>query len=744
MPRPITLERAAAAGALALLRCFIPTPASAACPAPASAALAETPPPPLVSVRIVSPAAAEVVYGPLVLRARVIPPTGARVLKVDFFADGVHIASDPITPYEAPWDAGKDLSSHFFRVVARFADGTTAEDLITTRGLTLQHREVVLGSAIERVQILVSVTDLTGRPVAGLSAADIEVREAGVTVPIKTFKVVSDSGGIPLSIAVLIDRSGSMQFQMKKWAAACVALLSTVRPIDQVRVSAFSDETVILQDFTHDAASLAASVAGVVPAGGSTSLFRAVFETVRDLRDLPGRKALILMTDGLDTEFGSPSQPITAAMYPILIEAGRMAIRSGVTVILILPGPSGRGYLAVQDLALQTGGWYMYPSDDLRELMRKLGQRLLSSYVIEYDVDRPRDADRKRPVKVALRGEKAAGLEVHTSLGTYARLDTMEELKKDLSQGNGRQRARAARELGRSGGPEIVPELMKALKAEVPEVRAAAAAALAERREPEAMDKVLKLIHDADLGVREAAFEAAVRYGAAALPALVDLSRRGGPERAPALRALGDIGDPNAIPVLTAGLAERDCPLRAAAADGLGWLAAINGEGIFSRGLGGRAQEGKVADLLRKAIDDPCPAAAEAAALSLARFADRLALRKLLDISSELPGSPRLVEVLTALAFYPTPESVAAVERHLASPEPIHSAARRAAAALYTASAGTDAFLRRDEALRRLVLLGGEEAMSSIRLLIGQSAAGYGDPEWRAQLEAALRRITGE
>src|SRR5262249_59295743 len=132
--------------------------------------------------------------------------------------------------------------------------------------------------------------------VTGLTADNFELREDQAVLPILSLRAVAETSDVPLSIAVLVDRSGSMEFKMKQWAPATVDLLAALRPIDQVRVSAFSDEATILQDFTHDAASLAASLAGIVPGGGSTRLFRAIVETIRDMRDLPGRNALILLT----------------------------------------------------------------------------------------------------------------------------------------------------------------------------------------------------------------------------------------------------------------------------------------------------------------------------------------------------------------------------------------------------------------------------------------------------------------
>jgi VWFA-related protein len=700
---------------------------------------------PRASVRIARPAASEVVYGPAVLRAEVVPPAGARVLFVDLFADGALAGRDAAAPYEARWDAGRSLGSHVLRAVARFSDGTSAEDLITTRGLDLRHHEVVEGAPIERVELLVSVTDEEGGPVTGLTASDFEVREGGAPVVVKGFEVLGGRAEVPLSVAILVDRSGSMRFAMKKWREAALALLASLRPRDQIRVSAFSDEHVVLQDFTRDAASLAASLDAIGPAGGGTRLFRAIFESVRDMRDLPGRKALIVLTDGADTDYTSPSSPVFAGMYAVLAETARMASRAGVTVIVVLPGPTGRGYLAVQDLALQTGGWWTYPSEDLRALMRRLGERLLSAYVIEYDADRPADPDRKRPVKVTLRPGLGERLEVRAALGTYARLDALDALRGDLAAGNDAQRARAARELGRLDAPDVPELLLRALKDGSPEVRAEAVGALAERREPAALAKVLRRIHDADLRVREAAFEAAVRYGADSIPALEEASRSRSPARIPALQALGRIGDPRALPAIEAALAEKDCAVRAAAAEAAGSAALLiaGPAGAGEDPASAPAPAGGARRLLRAALADPCAEASGSAAVGLGRLGDRSALPRLLEIvSAEEPG-PRLPEAILALASFPEPPALAAVERHLRAEGPAREAARRAAASAYRGAAVTGRPIPREEAVERLVALGGEEALMVLRDLEAAGAAGGADPGWRARIEEAIRRAGG-
>lgn len=477
------------------------------------------------SVRFISPSPSDVGYSKTLIHVSVSPPSGTVVRRVAFFVDGRKISSDRLPPYQALWDAGEKMGSHTLRAVAVFSDGTMAEDAMTTRGLAFTEYELVEGRAIERAELLVSVVDRSGSAVSGLVREDFEVREAGAPVEILTFDRLSERNDLPLSIAVLVDRSGSMRFKMEEWREACVELLLALRPVDQVRVSAFADLTAVLQDFTRDAVSLANSLEMFGPAGGSTRLYRAAFETIRDMRDLPGQKAIFILTDGLDTEFGRGGL-VSAKVSAILTAAERLAIRSGVSVIVILPGPSSRGYLPIQKLAAQSGGWAMYSSGDLAALVRRLGERLLGAYLLEYDVARARDPDARRSVKVKLTREHDPGWEIHARLGAYGRLEIAEVLEDDLKLGSPAQRARAVTEIGRLGLEQAGSLLLKSLKDPSPEVRKAALAILAERRDPETLDEVFGRIHDTDWEVREAAFAAAVRFGSEAVPYL--LSRGAG------------------------------------------------------------------------------------------------------------------------------------------------------------------------------------------------------------------------
>jgi VWFA-related protein len=571
------------------------------------------------SVRLLSPSPSEVLYGPVTIRAEAVAFGGRSVLKVRFFADGRLLGEEIHPPFELRWDAGDSLASRVIRVEAILDDGSSAATLIATRGLKLREEELVEATPIEHVELLVSVTDAAGEPVPGLGLEEFEVREEGNLVRLLRADDLAGRVDLPLSIALLIDRSGSMRVHMEKIARAATDLLSVMRPVDHVRVAAFSDQMVVLQDFTQEPLALIASLNGVGPPVGGTRLFRAVADTVRDMRDRLGRKVLIVLTDGLDTDFTSPSSPVTVNMYGILQEVARMASRAGVTVIMILPGPSGRGYLAAQDLALQTGGWYAYPGDDLAGTIRRMGERLLGGYVLEYDAERPEKLDRKRPLEVSVIDGRSRGWSVTASMGTYAKLDLAEALFRDLEDGTTVQRARAAREIGLFPGEEAVDLLAGALRDREPEVRAAAVTALSERRAGGVMDDVLGRIRDTDAGVRRAAIEAAVRYGPPAVPWLMERAARRGEEREAALEALGSIGGEAAAGALGEAMEHGNCAVRAAAATGTGRLLAGMGPAAIDDAAAARLR-GRLRARLKELLDDGCGRASAAARGALGRL----------------------------------------------------------------------------------------------------------------------------
>ncbi len=367
-------------------------------------------------------------------------------------------------------------------------------------------RVQVEGTPLTRVELSVSVVDAEGRPISGLQRSDFLVREAGLTQSLVDFGREADREDRPLSAAFLVDRSGSVREQMGKWVQACGALASALRPIDEVQVAVFTTERRVLVDFTRDLSALDRAVAAMGLAAGGTRVFAALDETLHELRRRRGRKVVFLLTDGLDNDYAGAWTTREDAFLTHIVQ---LAVGSQITVVTILPGPTGRGFLAAQALALETGGWWHYTSDDLPGLVRRLGERLLESYYLSYDSPRPLSDTRRRDVQVALVGPRARGAQVRTVAGVFGRTALLEVLIEELRDGEeDEERLRAARDLGYLRGPEALRPLRKALKDEAPGVRSAAAEALGRRGDLEAAEALARLLEDPDAGVRIAALAA--------------------------------------------------------------------------------------------------------------------------------------------------------------------------------------------------------------------------------------------
>lgn len=155
----------------------------------------------------------------------------------------------------------------------------------------------VFAASAELVRVPVSVTDKRRQPVTGLRQEDFRVWEDGELQPITLFSAERKA----LMVAILIDVSGSMDVKLDAVADALRHFIDALEPDDQMMIVVFSDRLRILQDFTSDRP-LLGRVLERLSAGGSTSLYDALMEGFARLGPVPEEsKALVLVTDGVDT-----------------------------------------------------------------------------------------------------------------------------------------------------------------------------------------------------------------------------------------------------------------------------------------------------------------------------------------------------------------------------------------------------------------------------------------------------------
>jgi len=191
---------------------------------------------------------------------------------------------------------------------------------------------IKLESTLVNLPILVS--DRSGRYIPQLSARDFSLYEDSVQQTIASFGTEE----VPFSVVLLLDVSPSVQGNIEDIQDAAIAFVRQLRDQDRVLVASFDRQLHYLSDFTNDRRELEWAIRRA-NTGSGTSVYDAVFETVqRKLRNVEGRKALILFSDGEDTTSSRASYD----------DAVHLVTESDVLVYgLRYPGTGGRGGVRV-------------------------------------------------------------------------------------------------------------------------------------------------------------------------------------------------------------------------------------------------------------------------------------------------------------------------------------------------------------------------------------------------------------
>lgn len=189
----------------------------------------------------------------------------------------------------------------------------------------LSAQQVVFRSGTERVTVAVVARDRHGRPIPGLSEADFEVMDDGQNRRILDFR----NDVSPISVGLLLDTSGSMQIGGKLERAREVShlLLSSMSEgSDEAALFVFNKVVRTAQPFTGEFDKVLSSFVAVKP-WGSTSLYDAIAATAQQLLTRSGRRALIVLTDGVDTssqltpeEVSGIASAIDMPVYVVAVE----------------------------------------------------------------------------------------------------------------------------------------------------------------------------------------------------------------------------------------------------------------------------------------------------------------------------------------------------------------------------------------------------------------------------------------
>lgn len=240
-------------------------------------------------------------------------------------------------------------------------------------------------AGVEMVSLNVTVTDPAGRYVTDLPPDEVAVYEDGVQQEVTFFSRTN----FPISLAFLIDTSSSMEEKMLTAQEAAIGFARRLRPGDQAEVVDFDSRVGVLQGFTSNIPSLERAIRRTV-AGGSTSLYNALYVSLKELRKIQTnpaqevrRQAVILLSDGEDTS--------SLVSFDEVLELARRSETVIYSIGLMSPDANpSRGFreanFALRQFSQETGGRAYFPTDvsTLASIYGQIFDELSSQYTVGY------------------------------------------------------------------------------------------------------------------------------------------------------------------------------------------------------------------------------------------------------------------------------------------------------------------------------------------------------------------------
>lgn len=319
------------------------------------------------SITITEPANQEVVFGKTRIAAEVEIPDERDLDRVEFLIGDEVIFVDREPPFECFHDFSEEARSYIIRAIAYHAQGLTVEDAVITRKITFGSFEEV-----NRVILWVSVTDRDDEFVTDLDREEFTVRENGE--PQTILELVKEDR--PITLAILLDSSGSMQEELEEVHDAAESFVDTLREEDRALVIDFDDRVFLVEQLTSDHEALKDSVRSTQAIGG-TSLYDALHASYRVLQPIEGRKAIVVLSDGDDSSSRFSFQRV-------LTEA--KANNTLIYTIGLGSGIGGSGRSVLKDFAEFTGGraFFVRRAKDLADVYQRIAEELRAQFYLTY------------------------------------------------------------------------------------------------------------------------------------------------------------------------------------------------------------------------------------------------------------------------------------------------------------------------------------------------------------------------
>jgi len=273
------------------------------------------------------------------------------------------------------------------------------------------------------VPIPVSVTDLTGRAITNLRIEDFELLVDGKAAEISDLF----RSETPVRLAMMFDNSSSVLIAREFEKKAAIRFFKRVlRPEkDLAALYSVSTGSRLEQPLTKNSDQLSQAIENFPPPQGATALLDGIIKAANYLREVEGRRVIVIVSDGDDTISDSTFEEVVRAVQAANCQVyvvkttdfenfKRTGTRGGNANIRALSAER-----RMQELALQTGGAVYSPIDELEldQAFNQISAELSQQYILNYYPDEQGKSNEFRTISLKIK--QRGNLTVRTRKGYY-------------------------------------------------------------------------------------------------------------------------------------------------------------------------------------------------------------------------------------------------------------------------------------------------------------------------------------
>lgn len=281
---------------------------------------------------------------------------------------------------------------------------------------TITAQKPTFRAGTELVNFAATVTDKRGQFLTDLTREDFEVFEDGERQTVQYFARGDNLTGSPeLHVGLLFDTSGSMDADIKLSRSAAIRFLNTMNHAKDMTLVDFDTEVRATKFSQQDFPRLVERIRSRKPEG-FTAMYDALGVYLDGATNDPGRKILVVFTDGGDTR-----SAIRFGDALTLIRASDVTVYS-IGFLDNLGAARGEQRLRLTQIAAESGGDAFFPSSmkQVDEAYDRIVAQVRAQYSLGYVSTNTATDGKWRKVDIRVRRPDGTDARIQTRKGYFA------------------------------------------------------------------------------------------------------------------------------------------------------------------------------------------------------------------------------------------------------------------------------------------------------------------------------------